>query len=75
MGTRSQKYFYIMLVKVVTGNMIKGKANLNAKTMREKGSHSTSNAPCRTDPDEIIVFHDAAAYPEYIVKFELSYGL
>jgi len=56
-----------MLVKVVTGNMIKGKANLNAKTMREKGSHS--------NPDEIIVFHDAAAYPEYIVKFELSYGL
>ena len=54
------------LARVATGNYRLGNSDMTRTNLGE-GIHSTVNNS--TEPKIFVVYHDAAAYPEYIIQF------
>lgn len=57
----------IMLVKVITGKYCKGYDKMPWSDVLRRGCHSSVDNT--VNPVEFIVYHDAAAYPEYVIKY------
>ena len=58
----------IMLTKVITGRYCQGRHNMTWQEVSACGCYcSVDNY---NDPREFVVYHDAAAYPEYIIEYE-----
>jgi len=58
--------YSIILAQVVTGRFTVGNSNTDRKNLPEQ-YHSTVNNI--ENPTIFVVYHDAAAYPQYIIKF------
>jgi hypothetical protein len=57
---------FVILSRVVTGRYIAGNSSVSKKNL-PPGVHSTVNST--DNPSIYVVYHDAAAYPEYEVQF------
>ena len=64
-----QKYRYIILAKVLTGQYRLGSPSISLKNVGE-GYHSTVDD--EKNPTKYVVYHDAAAYPEYVITFQVA---
>lgn len=58
----------IILAKVVVGKYCRGQPRMGWEAVAQMGCHSTVDDVY--NPKVFVVYHDAAAYPEYIVTFE-----
>ena len=56
---------YMILAKVATGRYYKGSSAVDRTKLRS-GYHSTVND--EANPSIFVVYHDAAAYPEYVLN-------
>ena len=56
----------MILAKVLTGKYMVGTPSMDARNLT--GYHSTVNN--QLSPTIFVVYHDAAAYPSYVVKFK-----
>ena len=59
---------YIILAKVLTGQYRLGSPSVARKNYGE-GYHSTVDD--EKNPTRYVVYHDAAAYPEYVITFRV----
>ena len=57
---------YMIMAKVATGNYRVGDKHVTRANLGER-VHSTVNNT--SNPSIFVVYHDAAAYPEYVIKF------
>ena len=60
----------MILAKVVTGKYIAGNSLMDGKSL-PSGCRSTVNNV--SSPSIFVVYHDASAYPEYVVQYSRSY--
>ena len=61
---------FMFLAKVLTGEYCKGRPDLKStpyKTAREQYDSVVDNV---SEPTIFAVFHNASAYPEYIIRFK-----
>ena len=63
------QYKYIILAKVLTGKYCRGSPSVTKKNLGE-GFHSTVDD--EKNPTKYVVYHDAAAYPEYVITFQVA---
>ena len=56
----------MILAKVVTGKYIVGNSSMDGKSL-PSGCRSTVNS--ESSPSIFVVYHDASAYPEYVVYY------
>ena len=64
---------YMIMAKVATGNYRVGDKHVTRANLGER-VHSTVNNT--SNPSIFVVYHDAAAYPEYVIKFsKLDQGM
>ena len=67
-----QGHKYIIQTRVITGEWCQGSQQLRAApyktTAQTEQFDSVVDNP--NSPSIFVVFHDAAAYPEYIIKFQ-----
>ena len=57
---------YMIMAKVATGNYRLGNSDVTRKNLGDR-IHSTVDST--SNPTIFVVYHDAAAYPEYVIKF------
>ena len=60
---------FIIQTRVVTGEYIKGDNSMKAAPYKNPALQYDSVVNDENNPSIYVVFHDAAAYPEYIIKF------
>lgn len=56
-----------MLVNVVTGKHCQGSAGMEWKDVAIQKCHSTVDNVF--NPEQFVVYHDAAAYPQYVIRY------
>ena len=57
---------HLILAKVATGRYCRGNNKMTRANLGD-GVHSTVDST--SNPTIFVVYHDAAAYPEYVIKF------
>lgn len=64
----------MILARVVTGDYCKGKCGEKYAPYKEGSQYEQYDSVVNnTDrPSMYAVFHDASAYPEYVIKFKLT---
>ena len=63
---------YIILAKVATGRYRRGSSAVDRRTLSQSSRqvfHSTVDNELA--PSIFVVYHDASAYPEYVIKFRV----
>jgi len=70
---------YIMACRVVVGEYCEGRKNVLAPDMRDKRSRSLYDSTVgllrddsMANPSIYVTYHDAQAYPEYLIQFRLK---
>lgn len=56
----------MIMAKVATGRYRLGNSDKTRKNLGEEYHSTVDNT---TEPNIYVVYHDAAAYPEYVIKF------
>ena len=64
---------FIIMAKVVTGDFDKGEPDMKSAPYKKNTyDQFDSVVDNMSNPEQFVVFHDTAAYPEYIIRFKAS---
>ena len=66
----SRSQIHVMLVRVITGIICQGYNMMDWTEVQKQKCHCTVNY--LPNPSEYVTYHDAAAYPEYILKIKIN---
>uniref|UniRef100_F6YBZ2 Poly [ADP-ribose] polymerase n=1 Tax=Ciona intestinalis TaxID=7719 RepID=F6YBZ2_CIOIN len=66
---RQDGYYTVILATVLTGNYTKGYGNMRDAGVNKDGVLYDSSVDNESNPKFFVVYHDASAYPKYVVTF------
>lgn len=68
----AQGHKYIIQTRVITGDWCQGNQSLRAAPYKPNAQNEQFDSVVDNpgSPSIFVVFHDASAYPEYIIKFQ-----
>lgn len=65
---------FIIMARVVTGDSCRGSTGIKSAPYKKDSEYEQYDSVVdnMSNPEQIVVFHDSAAYPEYIIRFKAS---
>lgn len=68
----SKLHAHLFMCKVLIGYSVQGSAQMETKTLpkSQDGSPVDSTVNNTTDPTIFVIYHDAQAYPEYLITYQ-----